>query len=67
MATSEQLHLRALRLLHDGLPHSDQAIRWAEVVTQQQYPDEHPRADLPIDPALRGFTLRELSLGATPW
>jgi hypothetical protein len=59
MPISEQLYLRALRMLNDGLEHSAAALAWARSVCgfgvdELEIPDQRPD----------GFTLRELSLGA---
>lgn len=59
MPTSEQLYLRALRILNDGLEHSAAALAWAQRVCGFGV-DEREIPDLRTD----GFTLRELSLGA---
>jgi hypothetical protein len=56
MPTSEQLRLRALRILHDGKRHSADAICWAMDLTGERTATAELR--------LAGFTLREISLGA---
>lgn len=56
MNTSYLLRLRAIRILTDGLRHSEQAIRWARDMAMQN----RCAADLHA----AGFTLREIALGA---
>jgi hypothetical protein len=58
MPTHEQLYLRALRILNDGMAHSPAAARWAREIAGFECAEV-----LPADPPT-GFTLRELSLGA---
>ena len=59
MSTEEQLHLRALRLLHDGRVHQPAAVHWARVLVSPELVPS-PATEL----QLTGFTLREISLGA---
>jgi hypothetical protein len=61
MPITEQLVVRAHRILTDGRRHTPAALLWA-----------HRTVAKPIDrrtqlSRLRGFTLRELSLGAERW
>jgi hypothetical protein len=58
MPTHEQLYLRALRILNDGMAHAPAATRWARHIAGFECFE-----DIPPDP-VSGFTLRELSLGA---
>lgn len=58
LTPEEQLYLRALRILNDGMHHTPAAVRWARAVAGFECAE-----DLPPDPP-HGFTLRELSLGA---
>lgn len=61
MTPREQLQLRALRILHDGLKHSAAAVSWARLAANTS------DSWIIMDAELRyQFTLRELSLGATP-
>lgn len=53
MTTAQQLDIRALCMLMDGKTHSEAALRWARDRLQM----------VPID-EMKGFTARELSLGA---
>jgi hypothetical protein len=57
--TEEQLRMRALRLLHDGLPHDPAAVQWARVLVS---PELTPGPSYELQRA--GFSLREISLGA---
>lgn len=59
MSTAEQLHLRALRMLHDGRKHQPAALHWARVLVS---PELRPKRFHELQRA--GFTLREISLGA---
>lgn len=61
MSPLEQLKMRALRILHDGKKHSEAAILWAMELTGV---DPAIPPEVAGDAAQRGFTLRELSLGA---
>ncbi len=62
MSTKEQLHLRALRLLHDGRRHAYLAERWArDLVSSGITPGALKTA---TELQFAGFTLREISLGA---
>lgn len=62
MSTTEQLHLRALRLLHDDRKHAPSAERWArEQVATGVTPKAFKTA---TELQFAGFTLREISLGA---
>lgn len=60
MNVTEELRLRAIRILHDGLHHSQEAIAWA---ARMVYSNTVPTTEL----EQMGFTDREISLGATPW
>jgi len=61
MSTTEQLQLRALRMLNDGHKHARSARQWARRMT-----DTPTREPVIKDGLSRyRFTGRELSLGAT--
>lgn len=60
MTPTDQLKLRALRILNDGLKHSAAAIAWAMGMTGDA-------AVLAEAQSRYRFTARELSLGATIW
>lgn len=55
MSPADQLDMRALRMVMDGKAHSAAAMRWARARLQM--------AMVPVD-GMKGFTARELSLGA---
>ncbi len=61
MSTTEQLKLRAIRMLHDGRQHSRTARIWARCMTDAPSRDPVIRDGL----SRYKFTGRELSLGAT--
>lgn len=61
MSTTEQLQLRALRLLNDGRQHSRTARQWARRMTDAPSKEPVIRDGL----SRYRFTGRELSLGAT--
>lgn len=60
MSTTEQLELRALRILHDGRSHAALALRWAKSVVRND-----PDLVVLLEAAPAEFTPREISLGAT--
>lgn len=61
MSTTEQLQLRALRLLNDGRKHSRCARAWARQMVEAPTKEPVIRDGL----SRYRFTGRELSLGAT--
>ncbi len=63
MPTTEQLRLRALRLLNDQHQHSPQVIDWAKQLTALEVPSPRQMEAM----VMAGFTPRELSLGAARW
>lgn len=61
MSTTEQLQLRAHRILNDRKRHSPRAFNWARhMLSTPSNPFPLPEAKPKFD-----FTLREISLGAT--
>jgi hypothetical protein len=58
MPIVEQLYLRALRILNDGLVHSAAALRWARETAGCMLDEDT------LQEPESGFSLRELSLGA---
>lgn len=62
MSTSEQLRLRALRLLTDRYTHDPRAVLWARKASGLEIPTAQQMQAM----NMAGFTPRELSLGADP-
>lgn len=62
MPVAEQLQLRALRILNDNRQHDPRAVLWARQVSGAAIPTTAQMQAM----NMRGFTPRELSLGAQP-
>jgi hypothetical protein len=66
VSTEEQLYAAAVRILTDGRRHAVEAVLWARHYRDQLVQERRERAWAHLA-ALRGFTPRELSLGAEAW